>query len=280
MRKRSTAGGKKAKARHRTALKSGRRKARVAKPPSGAIEKPEIALLTRELDDARDQQMAMSEVLHAISRSKFDLSAVLESVAEAAARLCRSDGAVIFQLDGGVYRFAAGYSLLPAYLEIERQSIIAPGPGTVVGRAAMTRQVIRIDDLLSDPHYELKEESKAEGNRSMIGVPLLRDGEPVVVIGLGRRRIDPFGDREIELATTFAAQAMIAIENARLLNELRQSLEQQKAASEVLQAISSAPGDLEPIFTTMLEKATRILRGGVCCALSPRRRRVAAGGDL
>ena len=125
----------------------------------------------------------MSEVLHAISRSKFELSAVLESVAEAAARLCRADGAVIFQLDGGLYRFAAGYSLVPAYLEIERQSIIAPGPGTVVGRAAITRQVIRIDDLLSDPLYEQKEESKVEGNRSMIGVPLMRDGEPVVVIG-------------------------------------------------------------------------------------------------
>ena len=113
---------KKAEARHRTALKSGRRKARVAKPPSGAIEKPEIARLTRQLSDARDQQLAMSEVLQAISRSKFELSAVLESVAEAAARLCRSDGAVIFQLDGGVYRFAAGYSLLPAYLEIERRA--------------------------------------------------------------------------------------------------------------------------------------------------------------
>ena len=200
----------------------------------------------------------MSEVLHAISRSKFELSAVLESVAEAAARLCRADGAVIFQLDGGLYRFAAGYSLVPAYLEIERQSIIAPGPGTVVGRAAITRQVIRIDDLLSDPLYEQKEESKVEGNRSMIGVPLMRDGEPVVVIGLGRRRIDPFGDREIELATTFAAQAMIAIENARLLNELRQSLEQQTATSEVLQAISRTPGDLAPVFATMLEKATRI----------------------
>jgi GAF domain-containing protein len=258
MRKRSTAGGKKAKARHRTALKSGRREPRVAKPPNGATEKPEIARLTRELDDARDQQTAMSEVLHAISRSKFELQSVLQSVAEAATRLCRADGAVIFQLEGGFYRFAAGYSLLPAYLEIERRSIIAPGPGTVVGRAAMTRQVIRIDDLLSDPLYEQKEESKAEGNRSMIGVPLLRDGEPVVVIGLGRRRIDPFGDREIELATTFAAQAMIAIENARLLNELRQSLEQQKAASEVLQTISGAPSDLEPVFTTMLEKATRI----------------------
>jgi transcriptional regulator with GAF, ATPase, and Fis domain len=231
-------------------------KARSRRP--AAADETAIARPSRELNDARDQLVAMSEVLHAISRSKFELSAVLESVAEAAARLCRADGAVIFQLDGGLYRFAAGYSLVPAYLEIERQSIIAPGPGTVVGRAAISRQVIRIDDLLSDPLYEQKEESKAEGNRSMIGVPLMRDGEPVVVIGLGRRRIDPFGDREIELATTFAAQAVIAIENARLLNELRQSLDQQKAASEVLQAISGAPSDLEPVFTTMLEKATRI----------------------
>ena len=228
-----------------------------SRPPAAADETP-IARLSRELNDARDQLAAMSEVLHAISRSKFALSSVLESVAEAAARLCRADGAVIFQLDGKLYRFAAGYSLAPAYREIERQSIIAPGPGTVVGRAAISRRVIRIDDLLSDPHYELKEESKAEGYRSMIGVPLMRDGEAAVVIGVGRRRIDPFGDREIELATTFAAQAMIAIENARLLNELRQSLEQQTANSEVLQAISRTPGDLAPVFATMLEKATRI----------------------
>jgi two-component system NtrC family sensor kinase len=228
-----------------------------SRPPAAADETA-IARLSRELNDARDQLAAMSEVLHAISRSKFALSAVLESVAEAATRLCRADGAVIFQLDGGLYRFAAGYSLAPAYREIERQSIIAPGPGTVVGRAGITRQVIRIDDLLTDPIYELKEEAKVEGYRSMIGVPLMRDGEPVVVIGLGRRRIDPFGDREIELATTFAAQAMIAIDNARLLNELRQSLEQQTANSEVLQAISRTPGDLAPVFATMLEKATRI----------------------
>ena len=228
-----------------------------SRPPAAADETA-IARLSRELNDARDQFAAMSEVLHAISRSKFELQAVLESVAEAAAWLCRADGAVIFQRDGDVYRFAAGYSLVPAYLEIERQSLIAPGPGTVVGRAAMTRQVVRIDDLLSDPLCEKKEEAKVEGYRSMIGVPLMRDGEPVVVIGLGRRRIDAFGDREIELATTFAAQAMIAIDNARLLNELRQSLEQQTANSEVLQAISRTPGDLAPVFATMLEKATRI----------------------
>ena len=228
-----------------------------SRPPAAADETA-IARLSRELNDARDQLAAMSEVLHAISRSKFELQAVLESVAEAAARLCRADGAVIFQLDGDVYRFAAGYSLV-AGLSGNRAAVDhCAKPRNGVGRAAITRQVIRIDDLLTDPIYELKEEAKVEGYRSMIGVPLMRDGEPVVVIGLGRRRIDPFGDREIELATTFAAQAMIAIDNARLLNELRQSLEQQTANSEVLQAISRTPGDLAPVFATMLEKATRI----------------------
>ena len=102
---------------------------------------------------------------------------------------------MIFQLQDGVYRFAAGYSLLPEFLEIERQALISPGPGTVIGRAAMTGKVARIDDALADPLYEKKEEAKVEGNRSMMGVPLMREGKPVVVIGMGRHRLDPFGER-------------------------------------------------------------------------------------
>ena len=256
MKRRSKVSGPRPKPRRQNASKLKHRSAANAmrRPPSAARLEEQIVGLTRELDEAREQQTATSEVLRALSQSEFQLQSVLQSVAESAAKLCRSDGAVIFQLRDGVYRFAAGYSLLPEFLEIERQALIYPGPGTVIGRAAMTRKVARIDDALADPLYEKKEDAKVEGNRSMIGVPLMREGKPVVVIGMGRRRVDPFGEREIELATSFAAQAVIAIENARLLNELRQrtsdltertadlteALEQQTATSEVLQVISSS----------------------------------------
>ena len=274
MKRRSKVSGQRLKAQRPNASKLKDRGAANATRGSSSAARHEgqIVRLTRELDEAREQQAATSEVLRALSQSEFQLQSVLQSVAESAARLCRSDGAVIFQLQDGVYRFAAGYSLLPEFLEIERRALISPGPGTLIGRAAMTRKVARIDDALTDPLYEKKDDAKVEGNRSMIGVPLMRGGEPVVVIGMGRRRVDPFGEREIELAKSFAAQAVIAIENARLLNELRQrttdltertadlteALEQQTATSEVLQVISSSPGDLEPVFASMLEKAIRV----------------------
>ena len=259
MKRRSRAGGKSVKALPRKALKlKGRKASKAVTRRSSAVADTEVVRLTRERDEALEQQGALSEVLRVISQSDFELQYILQDVAKTAARLCRSDGAAIFQLENGGYRFAAGYSLSPAYVEIERQSVITPGPGTVIGRAAMTRKVVRIDDVFTDPLYEKKEDAKIEGNRSFIGVPLMRDGEPIVVIGLGRRRVDPFGEREIELATTFAAQAVIAIENARLLNELRESLQEQTATSEVLQVISSSPGDVQPVFATMLEKAVRI----------------------
>jgi len=300
MRRRSRAGGKPIKARRRKAAtlnrpsapKRGRRKpssTSTSTSTSTSIN-TKNALLKRERDEALEQQKATAEVLRVISQSKFELQTVLERVAGMAARLCRSDGAVIFQLENGVYRFAAGYSLVPAYLEIERRTLICPGPGTVIGRAAMTRRVVRIDDAWTDPLYEKKEDAKIEGIRSMIGVPLMRDGEPVAVIGLGRRRLDPFGEHEIELATTFAAQALVAIENTRLLNELRQrtddlteSLEQQTATSEVLSVISSSPGELKPVFQAMLENATRLCEakfGGLFLTEGSGFRSVAQQGPL
>ena len=182
-----------------------------------------------------------------------------------AARLCRANKAVIFRLEGGVYRFAAGYSLDPAYLEIERQTPISPGPETVIGRAAMSRQVARIHDAWTDPLYEKKEDAKIGGHRSMIGVPLMREGEPVGVIGLSRSRVDPFSEHEIELVTTFANQAVIAIENVRLLEaeqqrtrELAESLEQQTATSNVLDVISRSALDLRVVFETVAESSVRL----------------------
>ena len=226
----------------------------------------ENARLLAELRQSLEQQTATAEVLGVISSSKFELQPILQSVVDTAARLCRADAAVIFRLEDGVYGFAAGYSLDPAYLEIERQTLIAPGPGTLIGRAAMNRQVVRIDDAWSDPLYEKKEQAKlGPGFRSMMGVPLMRDGEAIGVIGLARSRVEPFAEREVDLVTTFADQAVIAIENVRLFEaeqqrsrELTKSLEQQTATSEVLKVISRSPGDLEPVFATMLENAVRI----------------------
>ena len=197
--------------------------------------------LLSELRESLQQQTATSEVLGVISRSKFELQPILQSVVDTAAPLCRAEQAVIFRLEGGVYRFAAGYSIVPAYLEIERRTPISPGPGTLIGRAAMSRQVVRIDDAWTDPLYEKKEDAKIGGHRSMIGVPLMREGEPVGVIGLSRSRVDPFAEREIELVTTFADQAVIAIENVRLFEsveartrELARSLEELRTAQDRL----------------------------------------------
>jgi two-component system, NtrC family, sensor kinase len=222
----------------------------------------DIARLTRERDDALEQQTATSEVLSVINRSKFDLQQILQSVVGSAARLCRSERSVIFRLDDGVYRFAAGSGLEPEYLEIERATSIPPGQGTVIGRAAMNRQVVKIDDVLIDPLYERKDEARIGQFRSAIGVPLKRGDEVIGVLGLSRVRVQPFSDREIELTNSFADQAVIAIENARLFDEvqaktreLSEALQQQTATAEVLKAISRSAFDLESVLTTLTESA-------------------------
>ena len=261
MRRRSSAGGEPAKAqRRKTVARKSRVTSEATHPSSSSAARKEtkVARLTGELKEARDRQRATAEVLSAISRSKFELQSILQSVVDTASQLCRADVSVIFRLEGEVYRFAAGYSLDPAYLEHERRTPISPGPGTVVGRAAMSREVVQIEDAWTDPLYDQKAAVKISGGRSMIGVPLMREGEPIGVIGLARTRVESFTQREIELVTTFADQAVIAIENARLFDELRESLNQQTATSEVLQVISSSPGDLEPVFAAMLEKAIRV----------------------
>ena len=255
MRRRSRAGGEPAKAqRRKTVPRKSPVPSKAARPDSSsaAREETKVARLTRERDEALAQRNATSELLSVISRSKFDLQAILQGVLDTAARLCRADKSVIFRLEHGVYRFVAAHGALPAYVEIERATPILPGPGTLVGRTAMSRQVVRIDDVLIDPLYEKKGDARIGGFRSAIGVPLMRENEPIGVLGLSRSRVEPFSDRETELTMTFADQAAIAIEHARLFEAEQQRtreltegrLEQQTATSEVLQVISSSPGDL------------------------------------
>ena len=218
----------------------------------------ELHQRTRDLQELLEYQTATSDVLKVISRSALDLETVLQTVVTTAVRLCHADSATIYRNEDGEYRWAAGHMLLPDYEQIERNVRIRPSTGTLVGRAASEGRTVQILDAWTDPLYEAKDDARVGGVHSMIGVPLLRDGMPIGVIGLARRRVEAFSEREAQLVTTFADQAVIAIENARLFNELRQrtaelgrSVEELKMLSEVGQAVSSTL-DLGSVLSTIL----------------------------
>jgi two-component system NtrC family sensor kinase len=213
---------------------------------------------TADLQQSLEYQTATSDVLRIISRSTFDLDPVFQAVVETAARLCHADQAAIYRRRDGAYRWAASYSNTPEYERIEREVVIQPGSGTLVGRVARDRCSVQILDAWTDPLYEAKYDARVGGIHTLLGVPLLRDGVPIGVIGLGRRRVEPYTDAQIQLVSTFADQAVVAIENTRLLTEQQEALEQQTATAEVLQVINSSPGDLTPVFEAMLEKALRL----------------------
>ena len=215
----------------------------------------ELRERTRDLEEALEYQTATSDVLRVISGSVFNLEPVLKTVVSTAIRLCRADEAVIYRNVDGEYRWAAGNSLASEYERIEREVRIRPGTGTLVGRAALDGRTVHILDAWADPLYEAKDDACIGGVRTMLGVPLMRDGQPIAVIGLARRHVEAYTEKEIELVRTFADQAVIAIENARLLTETREALEQQTATAEVLQVINSSPGDLAPVFQAIVASA-------------------------
>jgi GAF domain-containing protein len=255
MKKRSKAGARPAKARPRKALK--RKGRNVPKPHHGSSPAGELTRLTRELNDSLKRETATADVLKVISRSTFDLQTVLETLVESAARLCAANRAVINQRDGEVYRVAAKYGFSREYAEYAASHPVAIDRGSMTGRAALEGRSIHVPDVLADPEYR-QDGYQAFGFRTALAVPLLREGATIGVFVLTRNEVNPFTDKQIDLVTTFGDQAVIAIENARLLNELRDSLQQQMATSEVLQVISASPGDVKPVFDTMLEKAARV----------------------
>src|SRR5262245_8310952 len=225
--------------------------------------------LLNELRESLQQQTATADVLKVISRSTFDLQTVLDTLAESAARLCNADHVWLFRSKGNIYEWAASYGHRKEDHERIKQYLLArkwsPGRGTVVGRALLGSGPVQISDVLADPEYTDTELQKLAHYRTLLGAPLLRQGVPIGAIALQRIDVRPFTNKQIELVTTFVDQAVIAIENARLFDEvqartqeLSEALDQQTATAEVLQVISSAPGELEPVFNAMLENATRI----------------------
>jgi GAF domain-containing protein len=218
----------------------------------------ELADARQRLAEALEQQTATSEVLNVISRSPNELQPVLDSIVATAADLCQADYAMIHRFEHGRFRLVAANKVEADYVKWLAENPAAADRGSISGRAVIERATVHIPDVLADPEYTRLESQRRGQHRSLLGVPLLRQGEPIGVIALHRTQVRPFTDKQVELVSNFAKQAVIAIENTRLLNELRESLQRQTATSEVLQVISSSPGELKLVFQAMLEHATRI----------------------
>jgi signal transduction histidine kinase/putative methionine-R-sulfoxide reductase with GAF domain len=232
---------------------------------SQAVIAIENTRLLNELRESLQQQTATADVLKVISRSTFDLQAVLDTLAASAARLCESDCVGIARQHGASFRSLASYGYSPelkAYMEAHP---IPAGRGSVVGRALLEGKINQVPDVLVDPEYTFKDAARMDGLRTMLAVPLLREGAPIGYFNLQRKAVRPFTDKQIELVTTFADQAVIAIENVRLFDEvqarteeLSESLRQQTATAEVLKTISRTVFDLRRVLETLLENAVRI----------------------
>jgi two-component system, NtrC family, sensor kinase len=223
------------------------------------------AELEKKLTEALEQQAATSEILRVISTSPTDVQPVFETIVRSAVSLCGSLFANVFRFDGELLHFVAGHNVGPSYVELLRAKYpMRPDISQVSGRVLLTKSVVRLEDVLADPDYDQRF-PQAMGWRKMLRVPMLRQSDPLGVIVVGWAEPGPVSKVQEALLKQFADQAVIAIENVRLFDaeqgrtrELSEALDQQTATSEVLQVISSSPGELEPVFRAMLENATRI----------------------
>ena len=247
----------------RTKRAKARKAPTVHKPTADLEEKLERRTL--ELNEALQQQGATSEVLRVISRSPTELQSVLDMVGKNSARLCDANNAVIFRIEGAALRQVASYGGIPTTSHPSEG--LPVNRDTVTGRAVSDRQTIHVHDLASeDREYPLgSKHAKRDGHRTTVATPLLREGTPVGAILIRRMKVRPFSEKQIALLETFANQAVIAIENARLFNELRESLEQQTATADILAVISASRAQLKPVFETIVDRTTHICGATFSC---------------
>ena len=225
----------------------------------------ENAKLRRQLAEARREQVAAAEILKVISRSSNDLRPVLNAIAETAAQLCNADFAFVYKLHADTFHLAASSNANADWVQYVRDHPVSPGRGTVVGRTLLERQTVHVKDVLADLEYTDVQRQRLGNYRTILGVPLLRDQTPIGSVILLRSAVKPFSVAQINLVETFADQAVIAIENVRLFDEvqaktsdLEESLQQQTATSDVLKVISRSAFDLEPVFRTIVQTASRL----------------------
>ncbi len=228
----------------------------------------ELRQRTDDLSESLEQQTATADVLKVISRSTFDLQVVLDTLTELAARLCDADMAGITRPSDRGFYYATNYNFPPDWLEFTKNIAMKAGRGSVVGRTLLDGKVTHVEDVLSDPDYTFRNEQQKGGYRTFLGVPLLREGQPIGVLTLGRNRVNRFTDKQVELVMTFADQAVIAIENVRLFDdvqrrtaELGESLEQQTATTEILGVISKSVSDTQPVFDAIVQSGMRLFSG-------------------
>jgi GAF domain-containing protein/DNA-binding response OmpR family regulator len=216
--------------------------------------------LFNETKEALEQQTATSEVLQVISRSTFDLDPVFRTLVESAVRLCGAQTGMIFRQIGGVMHLAASDGPNKAFMEYVASHPIAPGRGAATGRAALEGRTVHILDVEADPEYVYGGKA-LEHYRSIVAVPLLRDGNVMGVFALWRHHVEAFTPRQIALVETFADQAVIAIENVRLFNETQEALERQTATAEILNVIASSPEDVQPVLDAIVHSARKLIGG-------------------